>query len=50
VILVMLMQKMAFCNAIPKANVQGEWVNNRFKASYFQLVTALSVKEKANQQ
>ena len=27
-----------FCNAVKKAQVQGEIVNNRFKASYFQLV------------
>jgi len=29
-----------FCNAIRKAEVQGEVVNNRFKASYFKLVKA----------
>ena|SRR5829696_5658545 len=27
-----------FCNKIRKANVQGEVVNNRFKATYFQLL------------
>lgn len=27
-----------FCNAIRKAEVQGEVVNNRFKATYFKLV------------
>jgi hypothetical protein len=27
-----------FCNRIRKANVQGEVVNNRFKATYFQLL------------
>ena len=27
-----------FCNAIRKANVQGTFINNRFKATYFQLV------------
>jgi hypothetical protein len=30
--------KDGFCNAIRKAKVQGEIVNNRFKATYFQLV------------
>ncbi|HEY0900371.1 MAG TPA: DUF6370 family protein [Sphingobacteriaceae bacterium] len=30
--------KDGFCNAIRKAKVQGELVDNRFKASYFQLV------------
>lgn len=30
--------KDGFCNAIRKAKVQGELVNNRFKASYFVLV------------
>lgn len=29
--------KDGFCNAIRKAKVQGELVDNRFKASYFQL-------------
>lgn len=29
--------KDGFCNAIRKAKVQGEVVNNRFKASYFEL-------------
>ena len=29
--------KDGFCNAIRKANVQGEIVNNRFKATYFVL-------------
>lgn len=27
-----------FCNAVRKAKVQGEVVNNRFKATYFQLL------------
>jgi len=27
-----------FCNAVRKAEVQGEIVNNRFKASYFKLL------------
>lgn len=30
--------KDGFCNAVRKAKVQGEVVNNRFKATYFQLV------------
>ena len=30
--------KDGFCNAIRKAKVQGELVNNRFKATYFVLV------------
>lgn len=30
--------KDGFCNAIRKAEVQGEVVNNRFKATYFKLV------------
>lgn len=29
-----------FCNAIRKAEVQGEVVNNRFKATYFKLIKA----------
>ncbi len=29
-----------FCNAIRKAEVQGEIVNNRFKATYFKLLPA----------
>ena len=29
-----------FCNAIRKAEVQGEVINNRFKATYFKLVKA----------
>jgi len=36
-----------FCNAIRKAKVQGEIVNNRFKASYFQLIPE-TPKEKIN--
>lgn len=35
-----------FCNAIRKAKVQGEIVNNRFKASYFQLIPEPVKKEK----
>jgi hypothetical protein len=30
--------KDGFCNSVRKAQVQGEVVDNRFKASYFQLV------------
>jgi hypothetical protein len=30
--------KDGFCNAISKAEVQGEIVNNRFKATYFKLI------------
>lgn len=30
--------KEGFCNAIRKAEVQGEVVNNRFKATYFKLL------------
>lgn len=37
-----------FCNAIRKAKVQGEIVNNRFKATYFQLIPEASKKEKEN--
>lgn len=33
--------KEGFCNAIRKATVQGEIVDNRFKASYFKLVPAV---------
>lgn len=32
--------KMGFCNAIRKAEVQGEIVNNRFKVSYVKLLPA----------
>ena len=32
--------KMGFCNAIRKAEVQGEVVNDRFVASYFKLLPA----------
>ena len=34
--------KEGFCNAIRKASVQGEIVNDRFKASYFKLVPAVN--------
>ena len=33
-----------FCNAIRKAYVQGTFVNNRFKATYFQLVDSTHKK------
>ena len=33
-----------FCNSIRKAKVQGEVINNRFKASYFQLLPELPKK------
>lgn len=32
--------KMGFCNAIRKAKVQGEVVNNKFVATYFELIDA----------
>ncbi len=35
-----------FCNAVRKAKVQGEVVDNRFKATYFQLVPVLPGKKK----
>jgi Family of unknown function (DUF6370) len=35
-----------FCEAIRKAEVQGEVVNNRFQASYFKLVKADKKKKK----
>ncbi len=34
--------KDGFCNAVRKAEVQGELVNNRFKATYFRLVDTAS--------
>lgn len=37
-----------FCNKIRKANVQGEVVDGRFKASYFELRSAEPKKQKAN--
>jgi hypothetical protein len=37
-----------FCNAIRKAKVQGKVVDNRFKASYFQLLPEPAKKEGAN--
>jgi hypothetical protein len=37
--------KDGFCEAIRKAEVQGEVVNNRFKATYFKLVTPSANKD-----
>ena len=37
--------KDGFCNAIRKAEVQGEIVNDRFKATYFKLVKEEEKKE-----
>jgi hypothetical protein len=38
--------KDGFCNAIRKAEVQGEITNNRFKATYFKLVKVPAGKDK----
>jgi len=38
--------KNGFCNAVRKAEVQGEIVNNRFKVTYFKL---LKEENKSNQ-
>ncbi len=38
--------KDGFCNAVRKAQVQGEIVNNRFKATYFKLLPAVVGTEK----
>ena len=40
--------KDGFCNAIRKAEVQGEIVDNRFKATYFKLIPANAKKEKVD--
>ena len=40
--------KDGFCNAIRKAEVQGEIVDNRFKATYFKLIPPNTKKEKVN--
>jgi len=40
--------KDGFCNAIRKAKVQGEVINNRFKATYFKLMPAVSNKALKN--
>jgi Family of unknown function (DUF6370) len=37
--------KDGFCSAIRKAEVQGEIVDNRFKATYFKLLPAPAVKK-----
>ena len=37
-----------FCNRVRKAEVQGEVVNNRFKATYFKLLPEAAKKEGAN--
>ena len=37
--------KDGFCNAVRKAEVQGEIVNNRFKATYFKLIKENEKKE-----
>jgi hypothetical protein len=39
--------KDGFCNAVRKAEVQGELVNNRFKVNYFKLLKD-SVKKESN--
>ena len=38
-----------FCNSIRKANVQGEVVNGRFKATYFKLLPEEAVKKEGKQ-
>lgn len=40
--------KDGFCEAISKAKVQGEIVNNRFSATYFKLMTKEDKKELKN--
>ena len=40
--------KDGFCNAIRKAEVQGELVDNRFKATYFKLIDKPQNKEVKN--
>lgn len=37
--------KEGFCEAVRKADVQGEIVNNRFKATYFKLLPVVKPKE-----
>lgn len=37
-----------FCNKVRKAEVQGQVVNNRFKATYFKLLPEPAKKEGAN--
>jgi hypothetical protein len=38
--------KTGFCNAVRKAEVQGEIVKNRFKVTYFKLIPAPVIKVK----
>ena len=38
--------KEGFCNAVSKAEVQGKVVNNRFKATYFKLLSAEDAVQK----
>ena len=38
--------KDGFCNAIRKAKVQGEIIDNRFKATYFQIIPATPTQKK----
>ena len=38
--------KDGFCNAIRKARVQGEIINNRFKVTYFQLLPEIAKPKK----
>ncbi len=40
--------KDGFCEAVKKAEVQGEIVNNRFKATYFKLIDDKTTEPKAN--
>ena len=42
--------KDGFCNAVRKAEVQGELVNNRFKVTYFKLLKSEEKKETATKQ
>lgn len=42
--------KEGFCEAVRKAKVQGELVNNRFKATYFKLIIPDDKKEKQNKE
>ena len=40
--------KDGFCEAVRKAEVQGEIVNNRFKATYFKLIDDKTTEPKVN--
>ncbi|MEO6611355.1 MAG: DUF6370 family protein [Chitinophagaceae bacterium] len=42
--------KDGFCEAIRKAEVQGEIVDNRFKATYFRMLKPVKKEEKKNKQ